>query len=173
MIDSVFVFLKWFLVVINPPITSTVSLFEIISLLFDLAGMVLVYSGISHAISRLEDLLESKRNGILKLIAVENLRVERERREHLIYILIGILVSASVPQRPESEYAWAGSIISLAFMVMIARKVHGAYLAQDYRKHLDEELEQLERDAQIAAIRGGRRTEDKQKDESQMGLSGS
>jgi hypothetical protein len=151
--------IKALLIAINPSLTRTINVFESIAIFLGIIGMFLVYFGIHHAEYRRDNLEKSGTNGILMLIADENIRVEKERRAKMVFILLAAGIAASVPSSTTGT-AWAGSLISLALIGLIGYVVKGAWNAFEYRRRMDAYLEQMDRDAQIAMIFGGRRKED-------------
>lgn len=161
---------KALLIAINPPITSRTNLFEGIALLLGICGIFLVYYGIRHAEYRRENLKRSGQNGILKLIADENVRVEKERRVKIVLIIVAAAAAASVPSS-NSGTAWVGSLISIAFMALIFYIVKGAWNAFEYRRRMDAKLSEMDKEAYLEQIFAGRRKEDTN-DDAQVGLPG-
>lgn len=168
-------FLEWAklaLMNINSPVYGTLSLFESVTIILVIIGLIMAYNGVEHASARLRYLKQSGKNGILKLIADENLRVEIRRRTLLYCVLASVSIAALVPNRPDVEYGWAGALVSLTYMAMVLFLVKSAYQAMRYRMRLDNHLEELEREAEAAAAHRTRRKGD-MADANQMGLSGS
>lgn len=148
------------LIQINPVLYKTVTLFEAVALIMAAAGLIYADQGIRDAKKRLRLLLKDGRNGPLKLTADENLRVERNRRDMLLCVLVVAALAVVLPNRTPDEGNWAGSVVSLILMYWVWLLASSSYRSKVYRDAMVREIDLYEEKLKKAAEEGGRRKDD-------------
>jgi hypothetical protein len=136
--------IHYILIVSNPNVYGTLSLYEAVTLLMVIAGLCYTHFGIIQAKLRLDQLRKDGRNGILKLTADENLRIERNRRNELLCIFLVALFAAVIPPRASTDFSWVGSIVSLLLMLWTWLLSKSAYMSGRYRDAMARELAEIE-----------------------------